>query len=430
MNLENKTNPDFNVAVVSTTIMNPNKAGRELAEEAVKKLGKQPDFFILFATIHYEECGGFKPLLESIWDVLSDKTLLIGGNASGFVTSEGCIVKGAVALAVSYQNMDITIGIGRGTKRNPKKAAIQCANMIKKDLKNRYKNKFLISNISGVAFPRVSGKGNVPIIKSRILAKIVMPILKISQKLFQKGLGREQEVFEELVKQLPDFHMLHGSSATGPVASNYQFFNREITTNSVICLAIETDLSFKLNFTHGQEKLDVNFKITKISKDRLVVKKLNNKPAFPEFLRLIKQIESSIDPEALITNLIQLPIGYYKNDKEVLRPLGIVLGDSISSMCKIEKDDIFVGYLSPDKLVDSTYDVLPSEKPVFSFMISSSIRQAILAYRIFEIQKKLKKYFEEVPFLLVYTVGEGIYIPNEDFYYLNNSLVSVNFLKK
>ena len=120
------------------------EAGREVAKTAIEKLKYPPSFFLLFSTIHYKDHGGFQELLNGVWDILPEKTPLIGGTITGFISNHGCYARGATALAVSYPNMDISIGFGNRTSRHPKKAARQCMKTIKRELANsQYKNKFL-----------------------------------------------------------------------------------------------------------------------------------------------------------------------------------------------------------------------------------------------------------------------------------------------
>ena len=110
------------------------EAGREVARTTINNLDKPPSFFLLFSTIHYKNHGGFQEFLSGVWDVLPNETPLIGGTIAGFINNHGCYTRGATALAISYPKMDIALGYGINTKRNPKKAAKTCATMIKRGL--------------------------------------------------------------------------------------------------------------------------------------------------------------------------------------------------------------------------------------------------------------------------------------------------------
>ncbi|MCD6411989.1 MAG: hypothetical protein J7L20_06170, partial [Thermoplasmata archaeon] len=126
------------------------EAGREVAETALEKLdGEKPKFFLLFSTIHYEKYGGFQELLNGVWEVLPEGTPLIGGTVAGFMNNYGCFARGVTGLGICYQNMDVAVGVGYNTKRDPIRAARESTKMIKANLRNRWQNRFLVSLISG-----------------------------------------------------------------------------------------------------------------------------------------------------------------------------------------------------------------------------------------------------------------------------------------
>jgi len=416
-------------ASVGTSIKQSAKeAGREVAENTIKNLSQPPSFFLLFSTTHYKDNGGFQELLNGVWEVLPKGTPLLGGTVAGFLNKDGCYAKGVTAIAVSYSNMDITIGYGKNTKRNPKKAARQCAQMIKTGLKNRYKNKFLFSFVSGAVIPNIPGVKSGSIISSRVLAKIMLSMLSISQKIPQKGLGLEEDVLKELTKELPNFGLLHGSTIDISGTMNYQFFNRKALKNSIVCLGLETDIPFYQNFATGAEKTDVTFKITDITKNRQIIKKINNKPAFREFLRLMNWSEDSVYELKWIDRASRFPLAFNKKDKIVLRPSTIIMGDFMGCMGKFENDDVFVANMTPSKMIQAVDEVLTCKKPEFGLLVSCMARQSFLGYKVFESQEKLKRYFKNKSFLLIFTGAEAIYNPEIGLYYLNETITSTIFV--
>ena len=178
------------------------EAGKEVAEMTIQKLRSPPNFFLLFSTIHYKDHGGCQEFLEGVWEVLPAGTPLIGGTVAGFINNYGCYARGATALAISYPNMDVAMGYGIRTKRNPKKAARNCANMIRKGLQNSpYKNKFLIDMISAPIIPKIPFMGETNNVKSKILGGILAHIgIPIAQYL-GTGIGKEQiQYFQKLLQ--------------------------------------------------------------------------------------------------------------------------------------------------------------------------------------------------------------------------------------
>ncbi|MCX6667407.1 MAG: hypothetical protein NTV74_04100 [Euryarchaeota archaeon] len=322
--------------------------------------------------------------------------------------------------------MDVTIGYGRNTKRSPKRATKQCVKMIKSGLKSRYNNKFLLSIISGFKLPKVPEKTEVAIVKSAILSIMTIPLLKFSQKVLQKGFGNEEYILEKLTIKMPEFSLLHVSSTDSMIAKNYQFLNKKILTNSILCLALETDIAFNLEFTSGSERTDIKFKVTKTSKDRRIIKKINDNPAYTEYLRLMKWSKESLETKA-IDMFGRFPLAFYKNGRILIRTAGMILRNSLGFFNNFKSEEGFIAHVTIQKIVESIDELFTIDKPEFGLVISCNANQMLLGYKVYELQEKLKKYFEDKPFLLVYGFGEGMYKPGEGLYYLNESTVSAIF---
>lgn len=421
---------DLEVNVFASSNKDAGMAGKEVAEAISKKLKQKPNFAMLFCTGHYESNDGFRKILDSVYTSLPTNTPLIGGIIAGFVTRDGCYARGVSVLTVSYPNMNISIGIGKNTKRNPRKAARQCSAMIKKGLKGNYKTKIIFSLVSGAEMPHIPGLSDATNIKSKLFAKLMVSMFSFAQKTAQKGFGREQEVLEEITKELQDFNLIHGSFMNScTLENNYQFFNKEILTESVVCLAIETDLNLDLRSAHGGEKTEINFKITDISKDRHFIKKINGKPALPEFLRVMNWSKESFEKEKLIDIISRYPLTFQKNEKVFLRPIGAFVGDYIGAMARLEKDEIFITKISEYDIIDSIDEITVSDNPQFGYMVSCVARQGILGLKIFQSQEKIKKYLKDKEFLLIFTGAEGTKRPDEELDYFNLTITSAVFSK-
>ena len=421
---------DLEANVFTSSNKDAEVAGKEVAEKISKKIKQKPTFALMFCTGHYEENNGLRKILDSVYNSLPPNTNLVGGNVAGFVTREGCYAKGVAVLTVSYPNMNISIGIGKNTKRNPKKAARQCSMMIKKGLKGKYKTKIIFSLVSGAEMPHIPGLSDATNIKSKLFAKLMVSMFSFTQKTAQKGFGGEQEVLEEISKELPDFNLIHGSIMNSyTLENNYQFFNKEILTEAVVCLAIETDLNLDLRSAHGGEKTNISFKITDISKDRFFIKKINDKPALPEFLRLMNWTKESFEKEKLIDIIGRYPLTFEKNGKIFLRPIGAFIGNYIGAMSKLEKDEIFITKISEYDIIKSIDEITVSDNPQFGYMVSCIGRQGILGLKIFQSQEVIKNYFKDKEFLLIYTAAEGTKRPQEELDYFNLTITSAIFSK-
>jgi len=419
-------------AVGTSTLKNSYDAGKETGEKILKKLNCKPNLVLLFSTLHYEKYdGGLKDLLKGIWSVLPEDTQLAGGTVPGFFNNNGCYARGVTALAVNYPHMNVTIAYGKNTKRNPKKAARHAAEMIKNNLKNDYKNKIIFSFISGAKNPDLPGVKNTNIINSKIKARMMLSMILFMQKVFQLGFGKEEEVLEQITKELPDFNIIHSSSYTmPPFKENYQFYNREVLDECALFAAIETDLDFDIDFATGAEKTNIDFKITQINKNRTVIKKLNDKPPLKEFINKMDWDYDTFQEFKLSEIASKHPMAYIKNNKIMLRPPLLILGNYMGFLTKIEENNIFVTKITPDQMVDAVDEILKPIKPEFGFFTSCIARRDFLGIKVFKVQEKMKKYFEDKDFLLVYSSGEGVNKPEEGFYFLNETITSAIFHEK
>lgn len=417
--------PKFEASVGMSRKWDAREAGREVAETAIQNLSRPPDFFLLFSTIHYEKHGGFQEFLNGVYDVLPEGTPLIGGTVAGFINHYGCYTRGASGLAVSYQDMDIAIGIGKNTKRNPKKAARQCAEMIKSGLAlSKYSNQFLYEITSGGTIPQFPGLGRKRVITSGIISKFAPMLSGFSLKMLQRGVGREEEILDELVHHLPNFHIIGGSSMDdNKMVENYQFFKNRVYNNSIVALGIKTDLRVKVNTTYGLKETNLKIKVTKKDASSRVIREIDNVPALYGFLRKIGWPEDFID-ESLYRKTFFIPFGFEKGNMLFPNVIGLFLGKDIMCGFKIEKDELNLLSASGRSLltaVDENLDEFKNQDNHLGLIVSCAARLETLGSNIYTTQHKLLNFFGEKPFLLIYAGGEDTYIPNVGQRHINES---------
>ncbi len=408
------------------------EAGREVAETAIQKLNRPPDLFLLFSTIHYEKYGGFQEFLKGVWEVLPKGTPLVGGTVTGFMNNYGCFSRGTSGLAVSYPSMDVAVGVGKNTKRNPKRAANQCAEMIQKKLKNSpYKNKFLLNFISGPVMPSIPGVGQKKYIRSGFISKFSLQLLGLSQALVQKGLGREDEIFEQTVEQLPNYHMILGTSMDDYKGMrNYQFYNEQLLTNAVVNLGVATNLKLDAYTTHGMKQTDLHFTITKLGARNHAICQINNKPAVPEFLHLLKWPEGFLTEETMLHTILYYPISLKRRGREVPVVTPLIMKDYIIVPCIIDDGEVCILTVSGKDLINAVeqnlhhFDNIQPEFGLFSACIT--ILQT-LGKKTNIIQEELCNYFKEKSFLLFYSAGEGTYSQEKNITYANMSFNTAIF---
>ena len=393
---------------------NAKEAGIEVAKTALKNLKSPPSFFIVFSTIHYKHYGGFQNFLDGIWEVLPENTPLIGGTVAGFINNKGSFTRGASALAISYPNIDVALGIGKFTKLSPKKAAMYCSNMIKKSLNNsNYRNKFLINIISGPTVPF----GKINVIKSKKLGKIAA---HLGYKMFSfigAGVGKEDEIIDTLIKELNDYYFIGGSTLdSGRMFHNFQFIDKEIHTNSIVALGCSTDLSIFLNSMIGLHKTEKTFKISKTISNKRIITKINGKPAKDEFLKNLGIVEKQfveLGPFYYRTSNY-FPISFEENSKYTSGVAGF-LGDYIALGYKARGNNARIMSITGEEIINiinNSFRNFDENKTPFVFIPCSFILPNTLGSKVNIIRETLEKFIDHKPYLIVLTVNENAGSPD------------------
>ena len=431
--------PDFpkvEAAVGMSRKWDAREAGREVAETAIRDLHEPPSFFLLFSTIHYEKYGGFQELLNGVWDVLPKGTPLVGGTVRGFMNNYGCYTRGTTALAVSSADMDVAVGYGKNTKRNPKKAAQQCAQMIKKGLQsNSFEHKFLLNIISASSIPDIPPLGRKKIIASGLAPKAMMQLFGFSQYVLQKGAGRDDEVMEEMIKHFPEYHMLGGGTIDdGANLRNFEFCNHEVLTNSIVSLGLQTGYNLDVLTTHNMKKTDIDFKITKTSKDGRIIQEINGKPATSEFLRLLNWPSDFLDDRTWFNTNFYFPLGFPISTKNGLfgpRVIGIILGESLITTIRSKDPDGSILTIDGHGLLDTIDNNLGSypTQADFGLIASCTTRLETLGAKVYQSRDRVLKYFGTRPFIVFFVGGESTYSPEKGLTFVNMSFNSALFWK-
>ena len=423
---------EFDLGVGLSRKWNAKEAGREVAENTLKKLGHNPSFFVLIATIHYEKHGGFQEFLNGVWEVLPEGTPLVGGTVTGFITSEGCFTRGAAAWAGYYEHMDVAVGFGKNTKRHPFLAGKTCGNKIRSALRHSsYQKKMVFNFIAGGLYLKVPGIGLAKVIKGRLIPKIYDYFFHIFEIFLQKGVGREIEVLSGLKDQLTDYYVIGGScNDDNNYMSNYQFYNRKVFVNAVVSLGISTDLNGSLHGGHGLDKKGKTLNITKKGWKGYIIKEINGIPATECYLREVGWSKELLN-EKINEKTPFFPFGT-RDEHGVLYPypVAIFLGDYLVFSHNIINDEIQLMDTSGKKLIqaiDETIQEMDVTNTLFGFAVSCCARLQTLGKNIYQTQQKMKTFFDD-DFLVIYTMGEHRGFPNKNAYQLQESfnLLSIN----
>jgi len=396
------------------------EAGRETAETTIQNLSRPPNFFLLFSTIHYEKYGGFQEFLDGVWDVLPKGTPLVGGTVAGFMNNKGAYARGASSIAVSYPNMDVSVSCCKNIKRKPVRSTDIYTNILKDNLtKSTYENKFLLNLISGAELFNFPGEGQKKIIRSKSVSRVLPQFLKIIEKTTDKGFPKDDEILNNISKKLPDYSFLSGILVDDfKFLKNYQFYNDQVLNNNIVGMGLKTDIPFDVNTTHCMEEKDIHFKITKVGYGGRIIKEINNKPAWPEFLRLLNWDEETLMDEARFTKrMIYHPFGIKRDGRIYPAMTALVLGDYIMTAVKSNPgEEVSILNISGKLLLNAVKENLQKYsnlKPYFGIFSSCVTRLLTLGSKTKYVQNELKNYFQEKPFLVFYVSGEGTYSSKE-----------------
>jgi hypothetical protein len=369
----------------------------------------------LFSTIHYKDHGGFKEFLEGVWKVLPEGTPLIGGTVSSFMNNYGCFSRGATALAVSYPNIDIALGVGNHTKRSPKAAATQCAKMINKKLKNsKYKNRFLINFISGPTIPF----GKINVVKNKISGWIISHLIIRLFSLFETGIAKEEDVIECLARHLPDYNILGGSTTDIKLKNNYQFVGKEIYENSIVALGCTTDCSINLDGVIGGDLTDKSFEITGMACNNRVITKINDKPAKDELFKVLDFSEEQFkELELFYTKTTEyLPITFDENRDRLIGIIGLFGSNVVIQTRAAGKTVRFVSATGKEAVesIRKNIQKVKFDSCPFIFGLNSAIYVFMLGEKTFEIKSIFDEKCGDIPYLMVQPIFENIGFPGKN----------------
>ncbi|MBN2251377.1 MAG: hypothetical protein JW724_04815 [Candidatus Altiarchaeota archaeon] len=415
--------PEFKAAVGLSREWDAYKAGREVAQDTLSKLGTKPDFFLLFSTIHYEKHGGFKEFLKGVWEVLPDGTPLIGGTVAGFINNQGCYTRGATALAVSYPNMNVGLGIGHNTKKAPRIAAKECASMINKKLENStYTNKFYLSFVSGGKVPPIPWIGKRRVIKPFFGLNVFLLFFDKVCSIFQIGPGRDEDVFEELAKNLKQFKGIGGTCCDDlQLEKNTQFFMKKTFTNSVVSMGGCWNKEVRVSTSNGLNPSGKKFSINKRCGGGYILKKINNKSAVQGYLEVMGWSKDLLD-ERLYRKVFYYPF-IQKSLSSIKSPrmLGLVYGNKFICAAKpLSSTEAEVYTSSGKSMIESINKLFTDKKQEFSLFISCGTKMETLGERVYQIKNILDEKLGD-KYLLIYSGGEFLKLGENEIAFMYQS---------
>lgn len=406
--------PEFKAAVGMSRKWDAREAGREVAIDTLNKLGKnvKPDFFLLFSTMHYRKHGGFQELLNGVWDLLPKGTTLIGGTVQGFINNYGCFTRGVSALAVYSPKIDLSIGIGHHTKSNPKNAVSQVTKYLGGDQKENG-NSCIIEVISGVTIPNLPFVGRQTIIEESLIGKIISKLFFLSS-FVNTGLDKADEIIEYLSTNFKDSKIIGCClSDSGKFTRNYQFYGKEVFTNSLICLKIMSDYNFVIKSIQALVPTGKRIYISDFSRDRRTIKKIDGVNAANKYLNILGTDLRFLGKRHIVSRTtFYYPMTYKKGEFYHPCVVGPIVNGELIVGNKIEESDLEFCRLSPTLMIDNVLKLAKELKiynPPFVYGVICQTVLETLGNHIYKIHLMFKENLGETPFLAVLSTGESVY---------------------
>jgi len=426
------SNTDFKVAIGLSRKWDARTAGRGVARDMIEKLGDDPDFVLLFATVHYEKHGGFKEFLKGVWDVLPKGTPLIGGTVIGFINPQGCFTRGATAVGILNSEMDISIGVGRKTRRTPTSTGEKFAKTINDGLKSsKKKNRLLIEFMTGAKEPEIMTYEKIRNLLGKLPGRIGLLFRDILNEMavryFNQCQGMEDEILETFNPILNEYYIFGASTFDDLKAlNNFQFYNQDVLDDAIVGLGVSLD-----------EEIFVDRKLPLIPTGRkLKIKKgwkgywideIDGRPAVTTYFEEMgwpkEYVKTHIDKMMVKTFLH--PLGFEYKGVTRAFPTGFFFGESILTNVQIRKEEVEL-FLSSNKQIISHLDeyisLLSNKRQHFTFLTEIGPAIDMLGGSV----KKIKEQLDDAPtiseYLFLFMAGEHTKKPGEDVIFGDYSL--------
>ena len=269
-------------------------AGREAARQATQNIKNQTiSIAFVFTTVQFNP----EKILKGVKAILGN-TALVGSSGAGIITSSGIYMNAVAVLAVSSTKIKFATAYETG--------------LDKKDLRD-----------CGQRLARTAMKG-LETSRREIFIIFVDGLIKNGSQLIAG-------IKETLGISLP---MIGGSSADDlKFKKTYQFFNKEVLTNSAIGILVGENATIKIGIRHGWKPLGKPRIATGASGN--VIKSIDNKPAISIYEDYFGKDNQEIKSGKLIYLSIRYPLGIYlEGEEEYLLRNAIDIAQDGSLICQ------------------------------------------------------------------------------------------------
>ena len=281
----------------------------EAAKEAKERV-EEPKLLIVFFTFNYP-AEKYQEALKKIKGIFPKETSLVGGSCSGFFAKDRAFdawstqgkVRGVGILALDSEYLNVGIGIGEGTDKNPKEAGRKA---ILEALDSLEYN-------PSVAYLAMMKKGVKDVIKIRpVNGFLLAPGLTLKHNFIDQAILEGIASVAKRAIRLAGGGTSYGFAQTGRFSNSYQFLNENVYEESVICCLFGSDLEIGYGTATGFKALGPGVFVTKCGDG--LIQEFNGRPA-AEVLGEMLEKYAEIDKEE-----------FFKNPLAAMAQKGVALG--------------------------------------------------------------------------------------------------------
>ncbi len=373
------------------------KAGREAAGHALDLLGRQPDLVLLFGSTCFEQ----DMLLKGITSAIPHAPV-VGCSSAGEIFSTGPSHRSVVVMAVSSKTLQVSTGLGREIRKNPRQAGRDAATQaIQAKLPNPHGFLMFPDGLTGNVAEVIRG---------------VQDILGLSFPIIGGCAG-------------DDFGFTH----------TYQYFQGQVHTDAVPGILLAGQIAVGFGARHGWRPLGKPRHVTRAFEN--VVQEMDSYSAVNLYETYFGKAAASLKSESLADMTILYPLGIPVPEEEeyllrnVLRvnPEGYLVyageiqeGSEVRLMMGSKEKALEAAHRAAELAVGA----IAPRAPTFGLIFSSCSRARLFGRRAQEeintIQQVLGK---GVPLIGFYDYGEQAPLSAANFrglsYFHNESVVVV-----
>ena len=269
--------------------------GTDACQEAVTKLGGEPDLVIVFASVSYEQ----DKVLAGVRSV-SKQALVVGSSTAGEITTDGPSKKHSVAvMALRSSSVKFYAGVGENIAANP----------------------------------RAAGKASADAVKNQSKEKLAA-VMMFTDVLVGNGADVVRGVLDSLGEHFP---IIGGASGDDfQFKKTYQYLNDKAYSGVVVGLGFVGNLKIGIGVKHGWIPIGFPLKVTK--SEGSVLHELNHKPAISIYEDYFgPETASQLKFEVLAKLAITYPLGIKTaGSEEMLIRDPITVDDTGSITCAAE----------------------------------------------------------------------------------------------